>query len=64
MILENILREHGKALSWRLIASIATIAIAYRATGNWEITGTIGGLDFVIKYFLYIFHERAWRAKW
>lgn len=58
-------RSLVKGLSWRGVASIATMAIAYGLTGDVEVMVTIGAADVVAKLVLYYFHERFWtHLKW
>ena len=54
-------RSLVKALSWRVVASLATFFIGYFITGNLHFALMIGGLDVIIKIILYYFHERLWQ---
>ncbi len=58
---ESRARSILKAFTWRVIASMATIGVAYVVTGDLSIAGAVGVLDFLIKLLLYYFHERAWQ---
>ena len=49
-----------KSLSWRIIATCVTGAVAYAVTGRWGWAGAIGGIDAGVKFVLYIVHEQAW----
>ncbi len=51
-----------KSLSWRIIASLTTIVIAYLFTGKWLLSLGIGGVEVVVKMMLYYFHERGWNS--
>lgn len=51
-----------KTLSWRVIASGTTFALAWIVTGNLAIGATIGGLGAAAKMVFYYLHERAWHA--
>ena len=53
-------RSIVKALTWRVIATSTTMALAYIATRDLEIVAAIGAADVVIKLFFYYVHERAW----
>lgn len=53
-------RSIAKALTWRVIATSTTMALAYAATGDLKIAGAIGAADVVIKLFFYYIHERVW----
>ena len=54
------LRSLGKAFSWRVVATVTTATIAYVVTGEVGTALTIGGIEFVLKFFIYYLHERAW----
>ncbi|MGD9536236.1 MAG: sulfate adenylyltransferase subunit CysN [Alphaproteobacteria bacterium] len=49
-----------KAMSWRTIGTLATMALVYGFTGDLRITLAIGGAELAIKTALYIVHERTW----
>jgi len=58
-------RSIVKALTWRVIATSTTMALAYAVTGDLKVAGAIGMADLVIKLFFYYVHERAWgRIPW
>jgi adenylylsulfate kinase len=56
-------RHIAKAVSWRVIGSIDTIAIAWIITGSIQVGAAVGGVEIVTKTVLYYFHERVW-YKW
>jgi uncharacterized membrane protein len=58
---ETRLRSAVKGLSWRIIATLTIILIAYFKTGDVALALEIGAIEFVIKYLMYYFHERAWQ---
>jgi len=58
--METTRRSIAKALSWRILATIITTAIALVMTGKWEFAATIGLADTFCKFFIYFGHERAW----
>ena len=59
-ILESRKRHIAKTITWRLIGTIDTMALAWIVTGN-PLTGLkIGIAEVVTKMILYYFHERAW----
>ena len=47
-----------KAFSWRVVA---TATIPFVITGEVETALIIGGIDFVLKIFVYYLHERLWQ---
>ena len=49
-----------KTLSWRVVATIITMFVAYGATGQAELSLGIGLSDTFIKLFAYYGHERFW----
>ena len=53
-------RHIAKAITWRIIATIATFTITYAITGSIELGASIGALDIIIKLLLYYLHERVW----
>ncbi|MFT4713888.1 MAG: putative membrane protein [Candidatus Azotimanducaceae bacterium] len=58
---ESHLRSLLKATSWRVLATLTTTIIAYLITGEVETALTIGSIEFVFKFMIYYFHERAWQ---
>ena len=58
--MENHRRSIAKALSWRLLATIITTCIVYLLTGKGEFAATVGLADTLVKFFVYITHERVW----
>jgi len=50
----------AKALTWRITATLTTACIAFIVTGELRIAVIIGGIEFIIKFFIYYGHERAW----
>lgn len=59
-------RSVVKAITWRSLATLDTIVIAFFVTGGqWNQALAIGGLEVVTKMIFYFFHERAWnQTKW
>lgn len=53
-------RSFAKALSYRLLGSLATAFIFYVLTGKLTLSLGAGGLDMVVKLALYFLHERIW----
>ena len=50
-----------KALSWRVVASLTTMFIAWAVYDDIEPALTIGGIEFASKIVIYYAHERAWQ---
>ena len=50
-----------KALSWRVIATLTTILIAWRVYRDIKPALAIGGIEFIAKFFVYYGHERLWQ---
>lgn len=49
-----------KTFTWRIIATITTTVIAWLVTGDPMVGLKVGGIEFVIKMFLYYIHEKVW----
>jgi uncharacterized membrane protein len=49
-----------KTISWRIIATITTMIIAYSITGQLTWAFSIGAIEVVTKIVLGYYHERAW----
>ena len=58
---ESHLRSILKGLTWRIIATLTIIIIAYFKTGDVTLALEIGAIEFFIKFALYYLHERAWQ---
>ena len=58
---ESNVRSLLKGLSWRVIATSTTALIAWVTIGDASVALTIGGVEFVVKFFVYYAHERAWQ---
>lgn len=58
---ESHLRSLLKALSWRIVATATTAAIAFAVTGQVAAALMIGGIEFFAKFFIYYAHERVWQ---
>ena len=58
-------RSLTKTITWRIIASLDTILLAFLITGSLGIAVAIGGTEVLTKLLLYYFHERIWnRISW
>ncbi len=60
IIRDSRLRSVLKALSWRVLATLTTIAIAYFIVGDVKVALKIGAVEVVAKMLIYYLHERAW----
>lgn len=58
---ESHLRSILKGLTWRIIATLTIILIAWYKTGDVSLALEIGAIEFFIKFALYYLHERAWQ---
>ena len=58
---ESHLRSILKGITWRILATLTTVAIAYFVTGDVKSALGIGGIEFFGKLLLYYLHERAWQ---
>lgn len=57
---ESYRRTTTKTATWRTIASLDTMVLAWFFTGNIATAMSIGGLEVFTKLILYFFHERIW----
>ncbi len=54
------LRSVLKGLTWRCVATLTTILIAWLIFGDVRRALQVGGIEFFTKFFVYYLHERAW----
>ncbi len=47
-------------MTWRVLATSATVVIAWGVTGDWVVGLEVGGVEFFVKMLLYYLHERFW----
>jgi uncharacterized membrane protein len=47
-------------MTWRVVATSATVIIAWSVTGDWRVGLGVGGIEFPAKMILYYLHERVW----
>ena len=52
-------RSLTKAVTWRLLASLTTIAIVLLLSGELELALFVGGVEAVAKFIVFYGHERA-----
>ncbi len=65
MAKEKHIRSVAKGISWRILASLTTMGLVFVFTGNFKIMFEVGVLEFIFKFLIYYFHERAWNiVKW
>jgi len=57
---ESYRRSTTKTATWRTIASLDTMALAWFFTGNIATAVSIGGMEVFTKLLLYFIHERVW----
>ena len=57
---ESQTRSMLKAATWRIIASLTTFLVAFMVTGSLATASIVGGIEFVLKFFIYYLHERVW----
>jgi adenylylsulfate kinase len=53
-------RSVAKAVSWRILGTMATSAIVFVFTHRWGVALFVGGVEFVSKIGLFWLHERVW----
>ena len=54
-------RSVAKTATWRVLASLDTMLLAWFFTGNLLTAFSIGSFEVITKLFLYFFHERIWQ---
>ena len=59
-LLESRTRSLAKGLTWRVLATLTTISIAWLITGDVETALHIGFIEVFAKIAIYYLHERAW----
>ena len=60
IIVESRLRSVLKAVSWRVLATLTTMVIAYFVTSNVGDAIKIGSVEVVVKLVIFYLHERTW----
>ena len=58
--LESHTRSILKGVTWRIVATLTTIAIAWLVTGDVPAALKIGLIEVFAKIGIYYLHERAW----
>jgi len=54
------IRSFVKTITWRILATSATICIVYIFTGEIKLATEVGGVTLVSNVILYYIHERLW----
>ena len=52
-----------KTVSFRMLAVLATIGVAWGMTGNYQLSATIGVVQGGVNSVLYYAHEKAWERQ-
>jgi uncharacterized membrane protein len=53
-------RSMVKGLTYRALATVATMTVAFLFTGNFSAAVKVGLADSVVKFVLYYLNERGW----
>ena len=53
-------RSLVKTISFRIVATIATMIIILILTGSLVLMGIVAGIDLLSKSIIYYIHERVW----
>lgn len=53
-------RHIAKTITWRIIATLTTMTLAWIFTGDVSLAIKFGVVEVIIKMLFYYFHERAW----
>lgn len=59
---ETRIRSVAKSLSWRVVATLTTIALVWWFTGEMHVAVAVGGAEVIGKLVIFYLHERAWDA--
>ncbi len=62
LLAATIKRSFLKTISFRVLATMITVALVYTFTHSLALAGTIGSIETGSKLVLYYFHERAWQT--
>ena len=54
-------RSIAKGLTWRVLATLTTVVIAWYIIGDIHIAFEIGAIEVVAKIGVYYVHERVWQ---
>lgn len=57
---ESYWRTTIKTATWRVIASLDTVFLAWFFTGNFKVAFSVGSFEVFTKLVLYFIHERIW----
>ena len=58
-------RSFVKSVTWRILASLTTVALVYLFTGEFTLALGVGLIEAILKFILFFTHERAWdRVVW
>lgn len=60
MYKESHSRSIIKTISWRILATLTTMALVYIFIGDLTIALSVGGIEIVLKMLVYFIHERVW----
>ena len=60
MIIETKYRSLAKAITWRIIATMTTVALVYIFFRRLELAAAVGGIEVLLKLLFNFLHERAW----
>jgi uncharacterized membrane protein len=62
---ESHARSIVKGVTWRIVASVTTMAVVFAVTGDLALMASVGFVDVTFKILFYYLHERFWgRVHW
>jgi len=53
-------RSMAKAMTWRIVSTLFNGGLAYAFFGQYQICLQLMAVDFLVKFVLFYYHERAW----
>jgi uncharacterized membrane protein len=58
--MDSLKRSIAKAVSYRVLGTVTTVAVSYAFCGSVRLAAAIGVTDTAFKIGVYFAHERAW----
>lgn len=58
--MDNNKRSVAKSVTWRVLATLTTMALVFAFTGELALAASIGFFEVIAKMIIYYAHERAW----
>lgn len=59
-MIEKRIRSMVKGVTWRLVATLTTVLVAWLVVGDAIVASLVGAIEVFTKFVLYYVHERIW----